>query len=102
MRSPRSALQRTSSPRGLPRPRAWGEIPVLLSVFEEVSVASSCRSGSAKARSHRQSSAGIQRIICADNSPYPLNRSMFLSTFCLISVHKASKIRRIMILEGSR
>ncbi len=47
-------------------------------------------------------SAGIQQIICADNSHYPLNRSMFLSTFCLISVHKALKIRRIMILEGSR
>ena len=45
-------------------------------------------------------SAGIRQISSADNSHYPLNRSMFLSTFCLISVHKALNIRRIMILEG--
>ncbi len=44
-------------------------------------------------------SAGIQRIICADNRHYPLNRRVIVSTFCLISVHKASRIQRIMISE---
>ena len=36
----------------------------------------------------------------ADNSPYLLNLPLFLSTFCLISVQKASKIERIMFLGG--
>ena len=45
-------------------------------------------------------SAGIRQISSADNTPYPLNRTMFMSTFCLISVHKASEIQRIMILKG--
>ena len=46
--------------------------------------------------------AGIRQISSADNSHYPLNRSVFVSTFCLDSVHKALNIRRIMILKGSR
>ena len=42
-------------------------------------------------------SVGIEQISSADNSHYLLNRSMVLSTFCLISVHKALNIERIMI-----
>jgi len=64
-------------------------------------MASLRRCVSAEARIHRQTNVGIRRISSADKSHYPLNRGVLPSTFCLISVHKPLKIRRIMILEGT-